>query len=164
MSDRDQDESYRQMVNTNLGRLTAIAKSYAERESHEDLLQEILYQLWRSFPSFNGRSKLDTWVYKGALNTAITGLRRAQSRPRLVTNADESVAEPISGDEIPSDVADVFETFLRDLNKVDRAILILYLDDRSYQEIADITGHNSNAVGVRLNRIKARFRQQHVEA
>jgi RNA polymerase sigma-70 factor (ECF subfamily) len=66
------------MVNANLGRLTAIAKSYAERESHEDLLQEILYHLWRSFPSFAGKSQLNTWVYKVALNTAITGLRSAR--------------------------------------------------------------------------------------
>ncbi len=157
------DESYRQMVNANLGRLTAIAKSYAERESHEDLLQEILYQLWRSFPSFAGKSQLNTWVYKVALNTAITGLRSARSRPRLITNLDESDTEPISDSEVPGDAAEILETFIRGLGRVDRAILILYLDDKSYREIAEITGQNSNAVGVRLNRIKARFKQEHVE-
>ena len=155
---RDKDKAYRQLVKSNFGRLTAIARSYADRESYEDLRQEMLYQLWCSYPSFQGTSQLDTWVYRVALNTAITYLRGVKRRPKLITNLEEF--ETISTDSAPEDAADILETFMLDLNRIDRAILILYLDDRSHQQIAEITGQQSNTVAVRLTRMKARFKKQ----
>jgi RNA polymerase sigma-70 factor (ECF subfamily) len=157
------EEDYGRLIQANRGRLTAIARSYADRDSYEDLVQEIYYQLWRSRESFEGRSEIDTWVYRIALNTAISFLRGAVRRPKLVTNVEPYDLEPVSAGTEPQDQTDLLSTFMSGLNKVDRAILILYLEDKSYGEIGTVLGLKAGSVGVRLNRMKTRLQQPETE-
>jgi len=150
------------MVEANLHRLKAISRSYGGQEGHEDLLQEMLYQLWKSYSSFKGDSQLATWVYRVALNTAISFTRSRYKKPKLVSEVDLDFSEPHHSGDIEASM-DTLEQFLLSLGKVDRAIVLLYLDDIPHQQISEITGQSVNSIGVRINRMKLRFKQQHVD-
>ena len=153
-------QSYSEMVEANLHRLKAIARSYADPQSREDLLQEMLYQLWKSFDSFEGASQLDTWVYRVALNTAINFMRSRYNNPSLVSG--EEPIEPHHNGDLDASM-DILEQFLQGLDNIDRAILLLYLDDIPHQQISEVIGQSVNVISVRINRMQNRFRQQHVD-
>lgn len=166
---RDQHTSqltarFEALLQANYGRLQRIARSYAPAGEHEDLLQEILAQMWRSLPGFDGRAPAAAWVYRIALNTALGQLRKRYSRPALHAMEDEKLRglAPASIGE-PHDPDALLDAFLARLAPIDRAVLMLALDDQPYAEIARITGLNANAVGIRLNRIKQRFQQDYIE-
>lgn len=155
-------QTYGDMVKANLNRLKAIARSYCRSaDDREDLLQEILYQLWRGFASFKGESRLDTWVYRVALNTAITYVRSRYNRPQLVTGVDFQLNEQFHFGDL-QDSMDILENFLMSLDKIDKAIMMLYLDDISQKQISEITGQSVNVIGVRINRMKQKFKQHYV--
>ena len=158
------EQCFRALLETEYGRLMQIARSYARQGEHEDLLQEILFQIWRALPGFEGRSECSTWVYRIALNTALGALRKHYTQPvtRTMDNAELMPLTPASvGD--PVDTNALLESFLAALEPMDRAVLMLSLDNLSYTEIAEVTGLSANAVGIRLNRIKHRFNQTYVE-
>lgn len=155
---------FRTLLHDNHGRLRRIARSYAPPGEHEDLLQDILAQIWRSLPGFDGRAPVASWVYRIALNTALGQLRKRYSQPVLhaMDQTELLGVSPASvGD--PRDPEVLLDTFLASLGPIDRAVLMLALDDLPYAEIAAITGLNVNAVGIRLSRIKQRFNQDYIE-
>jgi len=150
------------MIKENLNRLKAITRSYSRTtDGREDLLQEIFCQLWRGFPSFKAQSHLDTWVYRVALNTAISYVRSQETKPQMVTGIDFELEENIHDYDF-KDSTDILEQFLLSLDKIDRAIMMLYLDDISHKQISEITGQNVNVISVRINRMKQKFKQQHM--
>jgi RNA polymerase sigma-70 factor (ECF subfamily) len=154
------------LVERNRRRLEGIARSYAPGSDWEDLYQECLVQLWKSLPDFAGRSSVDTWVYRVALNTAITWRRRATVRPPLVQDDASEALTAAPDPHAPgarSELA-ILEEFLQSLGKIDRALLLLYLDDRSYREMAEITGLSETNVGARLSRLKKKFIDRYVGA
>jgi RNA polymerase sigma-70 factor (ECF subfamily) len=156
------NHAYGEMIKTNLNRLKAIARSYVRTvDGRTDLLQEIFYQLWRGFASFKGQSQLDTWVYRVALNTAISYVRSRENKPQLISGFDLELDE-ISHDEGFKESVDILEQFLFSLDKIDKAIMMLYLDDISHIQISEITGQSVNVVSVRINRMKQKFKQQHM--
>lgn len=128
-------------------------------EDREDLYQEVLMQSWRSFASFNGQSKFSTWLYRVALNTA---LRRRRNTPgnrevasQTATSLDIAVHERSDSD---SDV-ELLHQCIRELPSLNRAIILLYLEQHTYEEIAEITGLSRANISVRLVRIKDELRQ-----
>ncbi|MEE4218303.1 MAG: RNA polymerase sigma factor [Xanthomonadales bacterium] len=128
----------------------------------EDLAQEILLQLWRSYGSFNGRSAFSTWMYRVALNTAIT-FRRKQ-RPR-VDEAPEPSVDAIQP--LQAELSDALKTLYRAiarLSAIEKAVIMQWLDERSYEEIADTVGISVKNVSVRLVRIRKRLAQLITEA
>jgi RNA polymerase sigma-70 factor (ECF subfamily) len=129
-------------------------------EDREDLYQEILLQSWRSFASFNGRSKFSTWLYRVALNTALTRRRKAPARRDTASTDDVDVV--IAVDDRPDSDSDVelLHQSIRELSKLNRAIILLHLEQRSYEEIAEITGLSRTNISVRLVRIKDELRQR----
>ncbi len=152
---------YEQIVAANRRRIMAIARSYAPGDEHRDLCQEILLQIWKGLDSFEGRSTPSTWVYRVALNTAITYRRRNGRRVEpagrsLAESGLDEVAPPSPGNEIL-----ILEEFLGSLGKIDRAVFLLYLEDVSYHGISDVTGLTENHVGVRINRLKKAFTQRY---
>jgi RNA polymerase sigma-70 factor (ECF subfamily) len=152
---------FEDIVAANLRRIQAIARSYAQGEEHRDLCQEILLQMWKGLGSFEGKSAPGTWVYRVALNTAITyrrkNGRRVEPSGCSLEEADhDPVAPPSPGNEIL-----ILEEFLRSLGEIDRAIFLLYLEDLSYHEISDVTGLKENNVGVRISRLKKTFSQRY---
>ena len=127
------------------------------KEDQEDLFQEIVYQLWKSYPSFKRESKVSSWMYRIALNTAIAVFRKSkisvdyyQEFPEYIHPSDEKA--------ISQNEARLFWA-LRRLNDSEKALISLYLEDFDYREIAAITGLSESNVGVRLNRIKKKLKQ-----
>jgi RNA polymerase sigma factor (sigma-70 family) len=148
------------IISQNQGILHKISSLYCnDPEEKKDLFQEILYQLWRSYPTFRNESKISTWIYRVALNTAITFLRKQKARP-----GQDSFTEKIPDiqDDSEQELLDrqfkLLYTSIEKLDKIEKAIIMLYLEGASYEEIADIIGITSNHVGVKLNRIKAKLK------
>lgn len=126
----------------------------------EDLHQEILLQLWRGLPSFRGDAAPGTWLYRVALNTALTWRRRTQ---REATRDDERHAPRPGAAGTAAAMRLLLEEFLASLGGVDRSVLLLYMEGLGYQEIAGVTGMSANAIGIRLHRIKQRFTREYLE-
>lgn len=149
------------LIHCNAGRITAIARRYADVDDVEDLKQEILEQLWRSFAQFRGDSKPETWIYRIGFNTAMTRVKKTvkqrQGRERLSALAQEP-AQP-SG---PCQ-AQLLEEFLQSLSELDASILMMYLDGLSGQSMAEVLGLKVNAIQVRVSRIKSAFEDRYVE-
>ncbi|MGO4289748.1 RNA polymerase sigma factor [Chitinophaga sp. RAB17] len=124
-------------------------------EDREDLFQEMIYQLWKSFPSFEGNAKISTWIYRIALNTALAGFRK---RSIPVTYTDTLPDVPMVQENNTTLQQDQLFAALKQLSDAEKAIIALYLDDMSYQEIAGIIGIEENYVGVKLNRIKTKLK------
>ena len=131
-----------------------VARSFAASpEDQKDLRQQMHLQIWRSIGNFAAQARVSTWVYRVCLNTAMTW-RRAERRRRLFF---ESVDPPdlLPFEAAPSDPRlEVLYAAIRALPRADRALLLLYLDERSYREIAEVTGLTESNVGVRLLRLK----------
>ncbi|ULT29159.1 sigma-70 family RNA polymerase sigma factor [Sphingobacterium sp. E70] len=144
------------LINEHQGIIHKICRLYRDvREDREDLFQEITFQLWKSHDSFKNNSKISTWIYRIALNTAIATFRKKKQdveyRPTLPEMAEEQPDE-----ELALRQERLFSA-LKQLDDGDKAIITLYLEDLSYQQIADIIGISENYVGVKLNRIKIKI-------
>ena len=132
-----------------------IARSFAANpEDQGDLLQEMYLQLWRSIESFAGHSKASTWIYRVCLNTAMTWRRSEKRRYRFLNSADlpELFAPPERLANAP--LLNALYAAIRELRPADRALILLYLEERSYREIGEIMGISESNTGVRLQRIK----------
>lgn len=127
------------------------------KQDQEDLFQEIVFQLWKSYPGFKGESKVSSWIYRIALNTAIVVYRK----PGLAIKYYGEIPEHLhpSSEKTRSGNEETLFNALRKLSDAEKGIISLYLDDFSYREISDITGISEGNVGVRLNRIKNRLKQ-----
>ena len=125
----------------------------------KDLFQDILLQLWKSYPTYNGQSKFSSWMYRVALNTAISQFRKEKKGDinfirELPVNiiTDENFNEQQERSKI------LYEAIGK-LNKGEKSIIILYMDDYPYEEIADIIGISVSNVGVKINRIKSKLQK-----
>lgn len=122
-----------------------------------DLYQEVVCNLWVAFPKFRGESAISTWIYRIALNTCISGLRNQTRRPRSLPL--DSFRDPgFEPENLEEDIRQMHE-MIRRLKTVERAIVLLYLEEKSYREIAEITGLTENNVAVRMNRIREKLRK-----
>jgi len=152
---------FEEVVAANQRRIMAIARSYAPPSERPDLCQEILLQMWKGLDGFKGKSTPSTWVYRVALNTAITFRRKNSHRVEpSASSLDDCGYDPVAPPSIATEIV-VLEDFLHSLGKIDRAVFLLYLEDLSYQDISDVTGLTENHVGVRINRLKRTFIQRY---
>jgi len=156
-----QEEFVRQ-VEANEGIIQKICRLYGHtRPDREDLFQEIIVQLWKSVPKFQGQSKFSTWVYRVALNTAISDFRKKKRSVPVSSTEGASIEigqEPGSDTE-KHEQADALYAAIRQLTEIDKAIVMLYLENKSYEEMEDILGINNNNLRVKMNRIKEKLRQ-----
>jgi RNA polymerase sigma-70 factor (ECF subfamily) len=149
---------FQEIVERTRVRFARIARAYAPGPAAQDLYQEILLQIWKSLDRFEGRSRPDTWAYRVALNTAITWRRRESTRPA----ASDRDLPDLRGDASARDPLRILDEFLAVLDKTDRALLLLYLEDLSYREMGDILGISESYVGVKLNRLKQAFVERYI--
>ena len=155
------EQRFLALVRENDGRLRHICRVYArDVEARKDLYQEIMFQLWRSLPSFAGASSIDTWVYRVALNTALTHVRHRSVHVETPLDQDHVEAADLASLDATDDTPDLGEQSERlyaaidRLGDVDRMLVTMYLDDRSYREMAEVIGISESHVGVKLHRIR----------
>ena len=157
MPDRESD--FVQLVRANDARLRKICRVYAgDAEARRDLYQDILVALWRALPSFEGDAQPSTWLYRVALNTALSHDRKQTVRDNATLGADhplwtDGFASPGEDLETQEKLDRLYAAIDR-LDDVDKALVMMYLDETSYQEMADVLGISANYVGVKLHRIK----------
>lgn len=138
-----------------------ITKVYADqRQDEQDLYQEIVYQLWKSFPSFRNESKISTWMYRIALNTAIAYLNREKRKAILQPIHETLFNKPDEKDSVKEERIDKMYALIKKLNTLEKGIILLWLEGKNYEEIAAITGFSSSNVGTRLGRIKQKLANQ----
>lgn len=148
------NDTFMQQLNQHLGIAHKVCALYFDdAEEKQDVIQEMLYQLWRSYPGFDGRSKFSTWMYRVCLNTALTYRRKErkhQSQP-LSEGHHQIPDEPDSHQE---ESIKLLHAAIATLSPLNKAVVLLYLEDLRYEEIAQVTGLTKSNVSVRLVRIK----------
>ena len=160
MPDENLEALFKSWLQAYGGAVLKVARAYTlTAEECEDLAQEILLQLWRSLPRFAGRAGASTWVYRVALNTALgwhrkEGRRRARQQP-LVEPEEAPLPGPDSAEQLHQrEVVERLYAAIRQLPKAEAALVLLYLEDLSYREIASVLGISENNVGVKLTRAR----------
>ncbi len=156
------EKEFLKSVNEHQGILFKICRMYCtDNDDVNDLFQDMLLQLWQAWPSFKGASKLTTWMYRICLNTAIARLRKSSRSPAVQALTEAQYGVPDAG---PQRLDILFDSELQaaigDLNRVDKALIMLYLDEKNYKEIAEIMGFTESNVGVKINRIKTKLKER----
>ncbi len=155
------EKEFIQLIQKNQGIVHKVCNIYCdEREDRNDLFQEIVAQLWKSFPSFRKESKFSTWMYRVALNTAITSFKKTKRRPdqnRLTY--DNFQIEDNSYDMETEENIKQLHRAVAQLTGVEKSIVLLYFEEKKYEEIAEITGITQNYVRVKMNRIKKKLKK-----
>ncbi|MFD0860845.1 RNA polymerase sigma factor [Sungkyunkwania multivorans] len=132
----------------------------ANRDEHNDLFQEITIQLWKAYPKFRGDSKFSTWMYRVALNTAITLYRKSKRRPN--TQDFDDIQFKISAeeyDDTQEQQLKVMYKTIKQLSDIEKALVFLYLEDKNYREIAETMGITEVNARVKMNRIKTKMKK-----
>ena len=149
------------LVNQHKAMLYKVCNLYCSTEADkQDLFQEIVIQLWGAYPRFRGDSKFSTWLYRIALNTAISDLRKQKNYIRTVE--PERLPTEIQDIQYNKDKEEKLQQLYKAINhltEIERAIVMLYLEDKSYEEMEDILGINQNNLRVKMNRIKEKLRK-----
>ncbi len=131
-----------------------------DADSHNDLFQEITIQLWKAYPKFRGDSKFSTWMYRVSLNTAITLYRK--SKRRIKTSDFDSTNFRITEEEYDDEVEQQLKLMykaVKQLNDIEKALVFLYLEDKSYREIAETMGISEVNARVKMNRVKTKLKK-----
>ena len=141
--------------------LRKVCRIYAYTDAdRKDLFQEIIIQLWKAWPGFKGHSKLSTWLYRVAINTAISGLRKKKNFIQHYEPA--AMPEPASehgGFDDKEERLQQLYNAIEQLNPVEKAIVMLYMEDRPYDEMEDIMGISQGNLRVKMSRIKDKLRE-----
>ena len=143
------------------GILLKVARTYCrDREDIPDLLQEINIQIWRSIGKYNNKYKATTWLYRIALNVAISFYRKNATRREYTVplNDDISPAACETDSTEKEQQLTLLDRFISELNDLDKALMLLYLEDKSHSEMADIMGISKSNVGTKISRIKDRLK------
>jgi RNA polymerase sigma factor (sigma-70 family) len=151
---------FERWVSEHSARIRRIARRYAAPSAVDDLVQDIWMRLWRSLPSFRSEARVETWIYRVALNAAMTHLKGAM-RERATHEALAGQARTAVHES--SSMADILASFLGQLGDIDASILMMYLDGLTAEEMSGVLGISANAIAVRVNRIKQKFSETYVE-
>ena len=154
---RNSEDEFVRIVGQYKAVIYKVCSVYADsRDEMADYYQEVLVNLWRSYASFRGESSLSTWIYRVALYTCVSFVRRKRSRPRSVPL---SVGAELCDEEDRGPQLRELYRLIGRLNRFDRALILLWLEERSYAEIAEIMGITKSNVAVKLMRIKERLQR-----
>lgn len=130
---------------------------YVQRpEDRDDLFQEITLQAWKSYPRFKGNARFSTWLYRVALNTAITHYRKQKRNPITLSDIDGYEIQEAPADPTEAQFQLMYKA-IGELSEVDKALVLLYLEDYPYDDIAQMMGITANHVAVKMNRIKSKL-------
>lgn len=154
------EASFLQAVTENTGLIYKVCYMYAEDSDHlNDLYQEVMANLWQGFAGFKGDSKISTWIYRIAINTCVSFMRRHGRHEGHVPLDEMTTGVIDESQERASQLRMMYEMISR-LGRIDKAVIMLWLDEYSYDEISSMTGISRNNVASRIHRIKQRLAAQ----
>ena len=152
-----QEQQFLELISQHEGIIHKVCRVYRDsREDREDLFQEIVFQVWKALPGFEGRAKITSWMYRIALNTAMSTYRKRTAPVHYVEHLPDYTEAHNDNEESRREQ---MMLALQQLSDADKAVITLYFEDLSYEEIAEITGMNANHVGVKLHRIKTKLQK-----
>jgi RNA polymerase sigma-70 factor, ECF subfamily len=160
MTDNNQKDEFLDILEKNVGIILKIARAYTLNVADkEDLINDIALELWKSFRRFKGDSKVSTWIYRVALNTSMN-YKRKREKDRLFFPDDLNQFENkhLINDQPDSSNSEILYQCIDELNQLNKAIILLYLDGNSHDEISEITGISKTNVGTRIGRIKEQIK------
>ena len=160
MTDNRQKDQFLDILEKNIGIIIKIARAYSKTlHDKEDLINDITLELWKSFGRFKGGSKISTWIYRIALNTSMN-YKRKREKDRLFFLDDLKQIENLSWliEQPDSSHSEILYQCIDELNQLNKAIILLYLDGNSQEEISEITGISKTNVGTRISRIKEQLK------
>jgi RNA polymerase sigma-70 factor (ECF subfamily) len=151
------------VIETNKGIIYKVAHAYCiHAEDRKDLIQEIIVQLWKSFNRYNDEYKYTTWMYRIALNVAISFYRKENRRKRLTDPLSDNILDLVEDNALIETNKNIgyLNQFIAGLKELDKALMLLYLEEKSHKEIAEITGISETNVATKIGRIKKILKQK----
>lgn len=159
MKQEDLEREFLSMIEENKKTIYKVSLMYSDDSEHQqDIYQDIIVNLWTAFPNFRGDSKRSTWVYRIALNTCVSELRRKNAKP-LTTPLTYDIEQLMDDDGGYREQVKQLYNLINRLSQLERAIILLWLDEKSYDEISAILGISASNVGVKISRIKEKLRR-----
>ena len=159
METKELEKEFLTMIEAQKRTIYKVCYIYAnDQDDLNDLFQETVLNLWKSFPRYRGDSTLNTWVYRIAMNTCITFLRRSNIRPQTVPMTSNVASMAAEDNETAGQLRELYR-LISQLGKLERALILLWLEERSYEEIANILGITKTNVAVKLNRTKEKLKK-----
>ena len=159
-------DTFNTVVNEHRNLIYKVCCTYcAQPENRKDLQQEILVQLWNAFPKFDGRAKMSTWIYRVAMNTAITFYRKDKKHKAGKVSLDAALFNLpcLTVDPEPDANIEWLYLFIHELNELDKALMLLYLDGNKYSDMAEILGISETNAATKINRIKKVLKEKFTE-
>ncbi len=165
MEAKEQTQRFQELIEQNKGILFKVARTYCQNEyDRKDLIQEMLIQIWQSLHKYNSAFKISTWLYRICINVAISYHRKSVIRVKKNVQLTE---EAIQGkeDEKPEKELQLsmLNQFISELKELDKALILLYLEEKRHSEIAEILGISSGNVGTKIGRIKEKLKQRFLQ-
>ncbi len=159
----DKSKLFLTVINSNKGIIYKVANAYCKNnEARKDLVQEIIVQLWKSFENYSDQYKHSTWIFRIALNVAISFYRKENSRKTISNPLIDTIHE--FADTSPTNETEknigILHHFISELKELDKALMLLYLEEKSYKEIAEIIGITETNVATKIGRIKTKLKQK----
>jgi len=159
METKDLEQDFLKLIAEQERTIYKVCYIYAkDQDDLNDLFQEVVLNLWKGFPRYRGDCKLSTWVYRIAMNTCITFLRRSHSRPSTIPITADVAGRLIAEEGKTGQLRELYH-LINQLGKLERALILLWLEERSYQEMADILGISKSNVAVKLVRVKEKLKK-----
>lgn len=153
------EKDFIEMINNHRGIIYKVCNLYCDDETDKkDLFQEVVLQLWKAYPGFRNEALNTSWMYRVALNTTISNFRKESKKPdRQYFKKDDFQIPDLNFYAEENENIQLLHQAITKLSEIEKAIIMLYLDEKSYDEIAEIIGITNSNVGVRLNRIKLKL-------
>ena len=159
METKELEKDFLTMIEAQKRTIYKVCYIYAnDQDDLNDLYQETVLNLWKSFPRYRGDSTLNTWVYRIAMNTCITFIRRSNTHPQTVPMTANVASMTAEDNETAGQLRELYR-LINQLGKLERALILLWLEERSYEEIADILGITKTNVAVNTNRTKEKLKK-----
>jgi RNA polymerase sigma-70 factor (ECF subfamily) len=161
MKSEDKSELFLSVINSNKGIIYKVANSYCKNsENRNDLVQEIIIQLWKSFDKYNEQYEHSTWIYRIALNVAISFYRK--DKKHLSAPLTDSIIELVTEEEAGEleDNVRLLYQFINELDELNKALMLMYLDNISHKEMAEVMGISETNVATKIGRIKEKLKKK----
>jgi RNA polymerase sigma-70 factor (ECF subfamily) len=162
MTQKEQRQHFQNILEQHMGILHKVARSYCSNEQdRQDLIQKMMIQVWQSIYRYNPQYKISTWLYRICLNVAISFYRKNTTRSYKYTRITEQTTQiPIEEKTSNEMQIILLEQFISELKEIDKALMILYLEDKSHAEISEILGISISNVGTKIGRLKDKLKTQ----